>query len=137
MTGKLATVHTTPLEFINSSIFSQSQGPSGFITKSDLIQYQFEDIIPTVIKSNLSLLELDDERTYDDPCDLMEDWSSSPPRIPRSRSWLCCPNSMTKANNTLPKPKRRNSCQYSSLITEAPKLKTQNNVKFDISNIIW
>lgn len=132
MTGELATVQKTSLEFLNSTNFLQSQKSHHILSKSELLKhYQFEDVIPTVIKSNLSLLEFDDidERTYDDPCDLMEEWSSTPTNIPRSRSWLCCPNTLTN-NSTIPKRERRVSCEYSVLVTEAPKLKAQNNVVF-------
>lgn len=136
MTGELATVQKTPLEFLNSSNFLQSQKSHHILSKSDLKQYQFENVIPTVIKSNLSLLEFDDERTYDDPCDLMEEWSSTPTHIPRSRSWLCCPNTLNR-NNSIPKRQRRISCEYSTLVTEAPKLKEQNNVFFFELFFFW
>ena len=82
--------------------------------------YQLQQFMPgMVIKGTLSSSDLD-QRTYDDPCDLMEEWSS-PAHLPRSRSWLCCPNAIKTPKNSEPKLNRGLSCQYSSLITEAPR----------------
>lgn len=152
MTGEMTDVHKTPLEFLNlkssphhhpphhinkhrpltggggGAVVVTGVGTYPFTTVmttastklDDLKQSQFETIFPTVIKSNL--LDFDEERTYDDPCDLMEEWSSSPPRLPRSRSWLCCPNSISANNNNLQKLQRRISCEYSTLVTEQPTL---------------
>lgn len=59
------------------------------------------------------------QKIYDDPCELMMTEWPSPIHIPRSRSWLCCPNSVTIEGET-PKLHRKISCEY-SLVTEEPK----------------
>lgn len=63
--------------------------------------------------------EGDDESTqriYDDPCELMDDVPIF--RMPRSRSWFCCPST----ENTVPNSIFYNRCPDYSLVTEAPKI---------------
>lgn len=61
------------------------------------------------------------QKIYDDPCELMAAEWPSPMHLPRSRSWFCCPNSVTIEGET-PKLHRQISCEY-SLVTEEPKLR--------------
>lgn len=68
----------------------------------------------------------DPDRTYDDPCELLDESGTATGRgIPRSRSWLCCPQRNPSSGNgagngpsnaTLP-------CRYSSLqpVTVPPR----------------
>lgn len=69
------------------------------------------------------------DKIYDDPCDLDVDWSS-PIRLPRSRSWLCCPrnnNGATTDTVNLPRLQRRYvSCDY-ALVTEEPRPRPNAN----------
>lgn len=75
------------------------------------------DIVPEIMQN--TSIDLD-QRTYDDPCELVDEWSS-PIHIPRSRSWLCCPHATIESAKEEPKLNRRLSCEYSYLVTEAPK----------------
>lgn len=84
--------------------------------------------------------EDDGEKIYDDPYELMmtDDWTS-PVHIPRSRSWLCCPNGIgggsaataapetatTTMTTSVKSATTRPNCEYTSLlVTEQPKAKT-------------
>lgn len=60
-----------------------------------------------------------EKQIYDDPCDLMDDWAS-PMHIPRSRSWLCCPDTMSGQGQ--PEFQRKNLLDY-QLVTMEPKLR--------------
>lgn len=65
-------------------------------------------------------MEDEDESTmriYDDPCELMDEVPIF--RLPRSRSWFCCPSSevTTQSNNLF-----YDRCPDYSLVTEAPKI---------------
>lgn len=64
-----------------------------------------------------SLEECDDERIYDDPCDLLDEVPIL--RMPKSRSWFCCPStdSATQSSNPF-----YNRCQDYALVTEAPRI---------------
>lgn len=71
----------------------------------------------------------DIERLYDDPCELLADeWNSSPTNksLPRSRSWLCCPQPKQPAEDSLseepPMFSKSFSCEYSNLITDPPRI---------------
>lgn len=71
-------------------------------------------------------LDDSEDKIYDDPCELMmiDDWTS-PVHIPRSRSWLCCPN---RQSDTEPvRVTNKNSCEY-SLITDQPKAQNDSTV---------
>lgn len=95
-----------------------------------------------------SAVDADDdcvEQIYDDPYELMmtDDWTS-PVHIPRSRSWLCCPNgtgvgtnaaaavetttamttmSMSTSSAARCATKTRPiNCDYTSLVTQQPKV---------------
>lgn len=61
-----------------------------------------------------------EEKIYDDPYELMmaDDWTS-PVHFPRSRSWLCCPN--TGAGIRVDEPVPTSRCEYASLVTAQPK----------------
>ena len=61
------------------------------------------------------------EKIFDDPSELVmiDDWSS-PVHIPRSRSWLCCPNRSQSDSNNIQNNITRTPCEY-SLITDQPK----------------
>lgn len=61
------------------------------------------------------------QKIYDDPCELMSAEWPSPMHLPRSRSWLCCPNSVAIEGET-PTLHRQVSCEY-SLVTEEPRLR--------------
>lgn len=75
----------------------------------------------------------DCERLYDDPCELLEEWNNSPSKLPRSRSWLCCPHASTNNKNVF---QGNNDGQipfiteYSNLVTEAPKPQAPSFVRF-------
>lgn len=74
-------------------------------------------------ETSVKTINMDDEedestmRIYDDPCDLMDEAPIF--RLPRSRSWFCCPSSevTTQSNNMF-----YNRCPDYSLVTEAPKI---------------
>lgn len=72
------------------------------------------------------------ERLYDDPCELLEmEWHNSPSKLPRSRSWLCCPHATTgtnknvfQGNDFMIDGQIPFISEYSNLVTEAPKPQT-------------
>lgn len=69
-----------------------------------------------------------EKQIYDDPCELMDDWAS-PMHIPRSRSWLCCPDTMSGQEQ--PEFRRTNFLDY-QLITTEPKLR-QSTESIDVN----
>lgn len=60
--------------------------------------------------------DLSQQRIYDDPCELMGS-NSAVFRMPRSRSWLCCPteDELNQPTSTFDR------VEYSYLVTEAPR----------------
>lgn len=69
---------------------------------------------------NENIDDCDDEqsqRIYDDPCELLDE--ASRVRLPRSRSWFCCPSTdaTTQSNNRF-----YNRCPDYPLVTEAPRI---------------
>lgn len=83
-------------------------------------------IMPKVMHSSS---KIDLERLYDDPCDLLDEWNT-PARIPRSRSWLCCP----QANQTIVQDQplfdrsTLSSYEHTHLITDPPKLGQNHSI---------
>lgn len=81
------------------------------------------------ISSN-SNVSVDCERLYDDPCELLEEWNNSPSKLPRSRSWLCCPHASSnnknvfQGNDVMIDGQIPFISEYSNLVTEAPKPQT-------------
>lgn len=69
-----------------------------------------------------------EKQIYDDPCELMDDWAS-PMHIPRSRSWLCCPDTMSGEDQ--PEFQRKNLLNY-QLVTTEPKLR-QSTESIDVN----
>lgn len=69
---------------------------------------------------------VDCERLYDDPCELLEEWNNSPSKLPRSRSWLCCPHASSNNKNVFQGTDGQIPfiSEYSNLVTEAPKPQT-------------
>lgn len=68
-----------------------------------------------------------ENQIYDDPCELMDDWAS-PMHIPRSRSWLCCPD---VSGPEQPEFQRKTLQDY-HLITTEPKLR-QSTESIDVN----
>lgn len=85
----------------------------------------FENSIMPKVMHGSSKIDL--ERLYDDPCELMDEWNT-PVRIPRSRSWLCCPQASKTIVQDQPVFDRStlSSYEHSHLITEPPRI-GQNN----------
>lgn len=98
--GTLATISFTPQ-------------PPTFTTHDDVVKCSMSKV------SSLEQLE----RLYDDPCELMMegDWNS-PARLPRSRSWLCCPQPRKPDDNDPTSGNIHQLFDREFLITEAPKL---------------
>lgn len=90
-----------------------------------------------IIKDELKFIRRDsvsddlENQIYDDPCELMDDWAS-PMHIPRSRSWLCCPDTMSGQEQ--PEFQRKTLQDY-HLITTEPKLR-QSTESIDV-NILY
>lgn len=82
-------------------------------------------------RSNSSISDDLEKQIYDDPCELMDD-STSPMHIPRSRSWLCCPDTMSGQEQ--PEFQRKNFLDY-QLITTEPKLR-QSNESIDVISVL-
>lgn len=101
-------------------------------TSPGSVPNKFQDFVQAsvAIKSvdnDLKFLRRDDDdsasdefekQIYDDPCEIMDDWPS-PVHIPRSRSWLCCPDTMSGQEQ--PEFHQHNLRDY-QLITTEPKL---------------
>lgn len=87
-----------------------------------------------IIKDELKFIRNDsvsddlEKQIYDDPCELMDDWIS-PMHIPRSRSWLCCPDTMSGQGQPEFQPKNFHNYQ---LITTEPKLR-QSTESIDVN----
>ena len=87
-------------------------------------KYEKCDVV-SVISGDLS-----QQRIYDDPCELMGS-NSTVFRMPRSRSWLCCPteDELNQPTSTF------NRVEYSYLVTEAPRPQF-NHVQDKLFNFI-
>lgn len=93
-----------------------------FVNTSEALKSVENEIIEDDVKFIRSDSVVSDElenQIYDDPCELMDDWAS-PMHIPRSRSWLCCPDTMTGQEQPEFQPK---NFQNYHLITTEPKLR--------------
>lgn len=80
-------------------------------------------LLPKVIQNHNSI---DVDRLYDDPCELLDDdWNRSNfGQLPKSRSWLCCPQNTEKRTVFLENESffdRKLSSENMQLVTEAPK----------------
>lgn len=95
-------------DFVNSSVVRKSV-ENGII--NDELKLSRND---SIVSDEL------EKQIYDDPCELMDDWAS-PMHIPRSRSWLCCPDTMSGEEQ--PEFQRRNNFLEYQLITTEPKLR--------------
>ncbi len=105
-----------------------------FVDKSVVLKSVENDIIKE-LKLNRTDSVSDDleKQIYDDPCELMDDWAS-PMHIPRSRSWLCCPDTMSGQDQ--PEFQRKNFLDY-QLITREPKLRqSTESIDVNISLIV-
>ena len=74
----------------------------------------------SVINENIDNDFDSEQRIYDDPCDLMEDYPIF--QLTKSRSWFCCPSSdATSAANIQTNNLFYNRYPDYSLVTEAPR----------------
>lgn len=104
-------------DFVNTSVCLKS-------VENELIK----DELKFIRNNDESVLDELEKQIYDDPCELMDDWTS-PIHIPRSRSWLCCPDTMSGEDQ--PEFQRQHFLDY-QLITTEPKLR-QSSESIDVN----
>lgn len=96
-------------DFVNTSVVLKS-------VENELIK----DELKFIRNNDDSVSDELEKQIYDDPCELMDDWAS-PIHIPRSRSWLCCPDTMSGQDQ--PEFQRQHHFLDYQLITTEPKLR--------------
>lgn len=133
LNGLSSNVDITPYEYTTSTnksgTFSTDNRPnSGGGIDKDVPSIE-NSFMPKVIHGS-SKINL--ERLYDDPCDLLDEWNT-PVRLPRSRSWLCCPqtNKTIVQDQPLFDRSTLSSYEHSHLITEPPKLGNNHSIVSD------
>lgn len=106
----------------------------GFVVNTSVVLKSVEN---ETIKDELKFMRNDsvsddlEKQIYDDPCELMDDWAS-PMHIPRSKSWLCCPDTMSGQEQ--PEFRRKNFLDY-QLVTTEPKLR-QSTESIDVNILL-
>lgn len=132
LNGLSSNVDITPYEYTTStkSATFSTDRPNSVSIGKDISSIE-NSFMPKVIHDGSSKINL--ERLYDDPCELLDEWNT-PVRLPRSRSWLCCP----QANKTIVQDQplfdrsTLSSYEHSHLITEPPKLENNHSI---VSNL--
>jgi hypothetical protein len=109
------------------------QGQKCIIGKS-----KTENLISEIV-GGVNTIKSDETHTYDDPYELTDEWTS-PIHIPRSKSWLCCPNTAQEkiilketdgCIGGIQPEEFHKRCEYSYLVTEAPRPQCPNvNINF-------